>query len=153
MSHQYRQDLDIYCGNQLWLTIYTFVIAAVLPSILNLILNTLIFLHVRSSTRRVHPQMLSTTTSGAINPQIVINRRDIALLRQMIFMFSMFVGGWTPAFIISIFYEAMDMDFKFVQICLIFSQICVLGIVINLFMYNRELRQYLSDKIRNCFRR
>ena len=136
------------------LAIYTFVLAAILPSLINIILNALIFHYVRSSSRRVHPQTITkTTTSGINNQQTGITRRDISLLRQMIFMFAMFIGGWTPVFILNILQLLTDFDFKIIQIAVIFSQLCVLGIVINLFSYNHELKQYLLDKIRGCCHR
>ena len=142
-----------YCGNQFWLAIYTFITAAILPTIVNVVLNTLIVFHVRSSTRRVHVQMISTTNSNANNQHAVVSHRDLALLRHMIFMFSMFVGGWTPVMIINILNTTMDFDFKFVQICVIFSQVCVLGIAVCLFIYNRELRKYFADRVRICCHR
>ncbi|CAF1117119.1 unnamed protein product [Adineta steineri] len=140
-----------WCGNQLSLTIYTLVIAAILPSLINIILNIIIFSHVRSSARRIHPQAISALTSDVTAQQPKISRREISLLRQMIFMFLMFIGGWTPVYIVNILDAATDLNFMIVQIAVIFSQICVLGIVINLFIYNHELRQYLSNKIRVCF--
>ncbi|CAF1337804.1 unnamed protein product, partial [Adineta steineri] len=103
------------------------------------------------SARRIHPQAISALTSDVTAQQPKISRREISLLRQMIFMFLMFIGGWTPVYIVNILDAATDLNFMIVQIAVIFSQICVLGIVINLFIYNHELRQYLSNKIRVCF--
>ena len=127
--------------------------AAILPSLINVILNLLIFSYVRSSTRRINPQANIGSVSGINNQQIEISRRDTLLLRQMVFMFTMFIGGWTPVFILNILSQLIDFDFKIVQIAVIFSQLCVLGIVANLFMYNHELKQYLINKIRGCFHR
>ncbi|CAF4247273.1 unnamed protein product, partial [Adineta steineri] len=137
-----------YCANEFWLAIYTLITATILPSIINIILNTLIFSHVRSSSLRVHPNTVKAVANTVKNQQPVINRRDISLLRQMVFMFVMFIGGWIPALILNILNQTMNFDFKIVQIAIIFSQLCLLGILINLFMYNHELRQYLSNKIR-----
>ncbi|CAF1141024.1 unnamed protein product [Adineta ricciae] len=82
------------CMNELWLSIYTFIVAVVLPSLINIILNSLIFVHVRSSVRRVQPNIATAWTSGFNREQQQlpkISRREIALLRQMVFMFIMFV--------------------------------------------------------------
>jgi uncharacterized membrane protein (DUF106 family) len=124
-----------------------------LPLLINIILNSIIFVYVRSSSLRIHPQTSGPLTSVTNNQQPRITRRDISMLRQMIFMFSMFIGGWTPAFVTSIIDTLDDVDFLIVTITIIFSELCVLGIIINLFVYNHGLREYLANKFRVCFQR
>jgi len=57
--------------------------------------NTIIFNYVRASTNRVQPSAVVTKN----NQHQAINRRDLYLLRHMIIMFCIFVGGWSPIYI------------------------------------------------------
>ncbi|UJR19342.1 hypothetical protein I4U23_022471 [Adineta vaga] len=146
------------CSNELWMTIYTFITAVVLPSLINLILNTLIFLHVRSSTRRVQPQVLSAWTSEMMNQRrqrqqiLKISRREISLLRQMILMFLMFICGWSPVFIVNIILQLKKVNTIIVASTILFSEICIMGIITNIFIHNYELKEFFINKIKICFR-
>ncbi len=73
--------------------IYTCASVTFVPSMINIIVNVLIFSHVRSSYRRVKPQIINAVTNTVNVVQQKISRREIYLLRQMIFMFSIFVIG------------------------------------------------------------
>ncbi|CAF4385474.1 unnamed protein product, partial [Adineta steineri] len=115
------------------------------------ILNTLIFSYVRSSTRRIQPQSNNASTSGPNNQQPRMSRRDMSLLKQMLVMFSMFIGGWTPILIVYTMNIAIDVDIKIIKITVLFSEVCIFGIVMNLYIYNHELRHYLLNKIRLLF--
>ena len=130
---------------------YTLVTGVALPLSVNITLNVLILIYVRSSTRRV--QARSTDPSSQINnnQQMKITRRDISLIKQMIFMFSMFVIGWTPVLIIYLINIIFSVFGITIHIAVICSQVCIAGIVINLFVHNHELKQYLSNKIRLYF--
>lgn len=58
------------------------------PTFINIILNIRIFLHVRNSTRRVQPQLPSTSTNGNNNNQNArISPREIALLKKCFLCF------------------------------------------------------------------
>ena len=130
---------------------YTLATGVVVPLSINITLNVLILVHVRSSTRRV--QTRSTDTSSRINnnQQVKITRRDISLMKHMIFMFSMFIIGWTPVliiYLINIIFGVLNVTIHIAVIC---SQVCMGGIVVNLFAYNHEMKQYLSNRIRLYF--
>ncbi|CAF0720852.1 unnamed protein product [Adineta ricciae] len=81
-----------YCDTQKWISVYTFVMYVVVPSIISLVNNILIFQHVRSSSNRIQ----TVEIGGSQNQRHKISRRDLHLLRHMIIMFVIFVGGWTP---------------------------------------------------------
>ncbi|CAF1223958.1 unnamed protein product [Adineta steineri] len=133
--------------------IYTCTMAIFVPALLNIILNTLIFTYVQSSTRRIQPQSNRASTSGPNNRQPRMSRRDMSLLKQMLVMFSMFIGGWTPILIVYTMNIAIDVDIKIIKITVLFSELCIFGIVMNLYIYNHELRHYLLNKIRLLFQR
>ncbi|CAF1469787.1 unnamed protein product [Adineta ricciae] len=140
-----------YCHYEPWMGYYTLVTGVVVPLSINITLNVLILIHVRSSTRRV--QTRSTDTSAQINnnQQVKITRRDISLMKHMIFMFSMFIIGWTPVliiYLINIIFGVLNVTIHIAVIC---SQVCIAGIVVNLFVYNHEMKQYLSNRIRLYF--
>ncbi len=132
------------------MTIYTCVLAVCIPSLIITILNILIFSYVRSSTRRVQPQGLhvSTNANNHIQQQPIISRRDISLLRQMIFTFLIFILGWTPVYLTIIISNFIRIDPLISYITAIISQLCILNIIINLFFNNHELKQYLTDRLR-----
>ncbi|CAF1132728.1 unnamed protein product [Adineta steineri] len=133
--------------------IYTCIMAIFVPALLNIILNTLIFSYVRSSTRRIQPRSNNASTSGLNNQQPRMSRRDMSLLKQMLVMFSMFIGGWTPILIVYTMNIAIDVDIKIIKITVLFSEVCIFGIVMNLYIYNHELRHYFLNKIRLLFQR
>jgi hypothetical protein len=111
------------------------------------IINKLIYNHVRSSSRRIQP----STVSGNFQ-QRKINSRDIVLLRHMVLMFCIFVGGWTPIFILPIIHHYMPIS-TIVHGCLtIWCELALLSDVIDLFLYNHELRKYLKSVYRRRFR-
>ncbi|CAF0859162.1 unnamed protein product [Adineta ricciae] len=116
------------CTNEFWMTVYTLVTAVVVPSLVNFILNSMIFGHVRSSTRRVQPQNPSAWASRITTQQEnrqqapKISRREISLLRQMIFMFAMFIGGWSPVFIVDIFLQLVNVNTMITAVTILFGE-------------------------------
>jgi hypothetical protein len=132
--------------------IYTYVTSVWVPLSINILLSVLIFIHVRNSTRRVQPQTISTIENGNNNQQPKISRREMLLLRQMIFMFSMFIGGWTPVYLILIITQYIYLDPLIFRYSVVFGELAVLAIIINLFLYNHELKEYLITKVRQCIR-
>jgi hypothetical protein len=123
----------------------------IVPSFINIALNVRIFIYARSSTRRVQPQIINSLTNAPNIQQTKISRREISLLRQMIFMFSMFIGGWSPSYFITVINDFIIINPIIYQCAVLLCEISLLSIIINLFMNNRELRQYLLNKIRLCF--
>jgi hypothetical protein len=80
-----------------------------------------------------------------------ISRRDIYLLRHAIFMFAMFIIGWTPIFsLVAIDYHGhvIPLVYTILEILAAISSLCCM---LDLFFYNHELRQYLKNKLFQCF--
>ena len=80
--------------------IYTFITAVLHSVLLMIVVNVVIFKHVRSSIRRIQ---VHTVTSNIINDNLQrprISHREFALLQHVIFMFVMFIIGWTPVYAI-----------------------------------------------------
>lgn len=78
-----------------------------------------------------------------------ISRRDIYLLRHMVLMFCVFVGGWAPTFsmpIITYYTPINNIIFSSISI---WCQLALLINIIDLFLYNHEVRKYLKEF---CFR-
>ncbi|CAF1363246.1 unnamed protein product [Adineta steineri] len=128
--------------------IYTLVMVVPVPTLINTALNTGIFLYVRSSTRRIQPQTMNVFTTGSINRQPIISRRDIALMKQMIYMFTMFIGGWTPPYLILIIVTLSGNTTVVFYALVVWAELIVLGININLFKCNHDLREYLLNQFR-----
>ena len=118
--------------------------AVVLPSLINMILNIGILIYVRRSTRRTHSQE-STGTGNRIT------HRDVSLIKQMVFTFTMFIIGWTPGFVINTINVIMDVDFSILMMSVYLSAVCLLALMINLFVYNREIRHCVFNFFRRCF--
>ncbi|CAF3676670.1 unnamed protein product [Adineta steineri] len=133
------------CGEQLWKGIYKFVMVIIIPSIICLMNNIMIFKYARSSTNRVQ-----TSLEGAKNnahQRQHLSRRDLHLLRHMIVMFCIFVVGLSPIYL----YSSIVVQFAFssviVSMFIILSLLSVLVVISNLFLYNHELRRYYREKI------
>jgi len=122
------------------------------PIIINIVLNVLIFRHVRSSARRVQPaHSVITATNGNNNQQQRISGREIALLRQMIFMFTIFIVGWSPMFFALAIKQIMHVNSMIYDSMVVLCETSALILSINLFVCNHELKKYLCNKIRVCF--
>ncbi|UJR21693.1 hypothetical protein I4U23_024770 [Adineta vaga] len=131
------------CDRSIWLAVYVFVTTVVISSIMCLIINMFIYHYVRSSSRRVQPQ----DASGNIQ-QIKINHRDIYLLKHMVIMFCIFVGGWAPVFIIPIIEHYTPVDQVINSISTILCELASLIDIVDLFLYNHQLRKYFKDLLR-----
>lgn len=130
--------------------IYTVVTAIPLPSLVNMIFNIWIFIYVRKSSRRIQPQNISGIQSGNNHPQARVNHRDISLLKQMIFTFIMFIVGWTPALVINTITANSHVDSIILMGSVFLSVICLVALMINLFIYNHDVRQFIFNEIRHC---
>ena len=60
--------------------------------------------------------------------------------------------GWTPAFVINTVNVIYFVDFIIAIASVYLSAVCLLALMINLLICNREIRQYIADLIRRCFR-
>jgi hypothetical protein len=117
-------------------------IIVIIPGLICLILNMIIFNYVRTSTNRIQP--ISTTVTNNQH----INRRDKHLLRHIIIMFCIFVGGWSPIYIYQLVNSTFSNSLYFSF--MILAEVSLLLDITNLFIYNHELRKYFQDKIFKC---
>jgi hypothetical protein len=115
-----------------------------------LIVNLSIFKHAHSASRRIQAQRDANSMNVTGNQQPRINRRDIYLLGHIIFMFAIFIIGWGPIFLlIAIDYagNVTPLVYTLLQILVVISVFCCM---LDLFLYNHELRRYIKDKICPC---
>jgi hypothetical protein len=92
-----------------------------------------IFIHVYSSSRRVQPESLVTQNNSVNTQEQKISRRDLHLLRHMIFMFCVFVGGWTPICLAPVIYYGVYLR-PLIYICfVILCELALLCDIIDLF--------------------
>lgn len=112
-----------------------------------IILNGFIFNYVRSSTRRIHPHMTNTNTNDNNAQHPRISRREIALLRQMIFMFMMFFIGWTPIYLIVIITQYIYFHPLIFLYSVVSGEVHLFLININLFYCNHQVKEYLINII------
>ncbi len=128
-----------------WINFYSLFIVVVLPSIVTIVFNSMIFFFVRSSTRRVHATATAPTTSVA-NTNLQ-HARDMYLVKHMVFIFIVFLIGWAPIYIVSVinFSEGLPLWVYFLLRMLpVFS---TLTNIVDLFIYNHDLRKYLKKQI------
>ena len=123
-------------------------LASVLPALVNIVPNALIFTYVRSSTNRIQPQVSNTMTNSVTVHHSKISRREIALVKQMTYMFVVLTLGWSPIYVITVIISYTPVDLFIYHLAYVLCQISVISIVLNLFKINGDLRQYLWNKIR-----
>jgi len=131
----------------IWLDVFSLVTIVVIPSIMCSVTNMLIYHHVRSSSHRIQPETISKNVE-----QTKFSHRDIFLLRHMVLMFCIFVGGWTPVYIIPVIEYYTPVNSIASSSSTIWCELSVLFDIIDLFLYNHELRKYLKDICLRCFR-
>jgi len=104
-------------------------------------MNTIIFIYVHRSTRRVQP------ANGEHAQTRTIGHRDARLLKHMIFMFAVFVCGWTPIYITMIVnWNNAVVSPIVLQVFLTLPVVSLFIDVADLFSYNHELRKYFIIK-------
>ncbi|CAF3696186.1 unnamed protein product [Adineta steineri] len=134
---------ELICGLQLWRRIYKFVVIVIIPSIICLINNMMIFKYVHSSTNRIQ-----TSLENAKNNQNQhISRRDLHLLRHMIVMFCIFVVGWSPIYLYVVFVNVTSITSTIMSMFILLALLSLLVDISNLFLYNHDLRRYFREKI------
>ena len=129
----------------LWRNIYNLISIVIIPSMICSIVNILIYNHVRTSTNRIYARNNLKNIQ-----QKRLHHRDLYLLRHMIFMFCIFVGGWTPIFLLPIidYYTPVS---GIINGCLvIWCELALLINVIDLFLYNHEVRRYINGFCLKC---
>jgi len=121
--------------------IYVLIIIIVIPAISLAIINSIIFIYARRSTRRVRP------TNGENANAPALNQRDAHLLKHMIFMFAVFICSWTPIYIIkAISLSSAVFSPITLQILQTVPPLSIFIDVADLFLYNHELRKYLTNR-------
>ncbi|CAF1071050.1 unnamed protein product [Adineta steineri] len=188
--------LDQGCARQeqtpYWLQIYSFVIFIIVPLILNAIFNSLIFITVRSSSRRVAQAVAATTgptakinhsnsrdtrllkhmlfifvatmifsfvrssskrvhvtTATTLVPVANLKRqqhRDIYLLKHMLFLLTVFIIGWAPYYTMIAIDPSDDVLLWISMLLKILPVMSALINIVDLFIYNNDLRQYLKKQ-------
>jgi hypothetical protein len=106
----------------------------------------MIFVKVRSSSRRVHAAI--TTMPVATNSKQQ-NARDVHLLKHMLFISVIFIIGWAPIYIISVVKLPLNMPYWIYSLLQIFPVLSSLINIVDLFLYNNDLRQYLKQRLLN----
>jgi len=125
----------------------------ILSLFVNTIFNVLIFKHVRASTHRVQPQRIGTNLITINNQHPRISRRDISLLKQMMFMFCTFIAGWAPAYLLLIINVLINLNPIIFGYSVVFFELALLAITINFFMCNHEIKEFLIIRIRRWAQR
>ncbi|UJR16048.1 hypothetical protein I4U23_002962 [Adineta vaga] len=139
--------VNSYCGVPQWLLVYTVIIAIIIPVLFTLSLNVAIYKYVHSSSLRIHPQMTTTAGGVIIRPKPTINRRDLYLLKHTVFMFSMFIIGWTPIFSLVALDYSGNVSPLVYALLQVLSVISVFICMCDLFWCNQNLRRYIKNKI------
>ncbi|UJR16942.1 hypothetical protein I4U23_003840 [Adineta vaga] len=126
-------------GLELGYRIYLFIITIIIPSITFIITNSIIFVHVRRSTRLVQP-----FNSKGIQSSI-LSIRDVRLLKHIVFMFVIFFTGWIPIYVVRIF-NGTSIAFSPVlhNILGTLPILALLVTIIDLFSFNHELQKYFT---------
>ena len=133
------------------MSIYTLVIVVIVPTFVTLILNLFIFKHVHSSSRRIEAQRDANSIVVPTNQQLKITRRDLFLLKHTVFIFGIFIIGWSPIYLLILLDyhgQVIPLVYTILQLLAVISS---LSCMIDLFLYNHESRQYIKQKFLQCF--
>ncbi|CAF1244629.1 unnamed protein product [Adineta steineri] len=131
-------------GLELNYQIYVLIIIGVIPAILLIITNGIIFISARKSTQRVQPMNGDRTTTSSFT------QRDVRLLKHMVFIFAVFFCGWVPMFIIAVIdYNGDAIPYVVLHGLQILPCLSLLIDIIDLFIYKHELRRYLTRQKHN----
>lgn len=138
------------CNIPRWVWFYITSVVVFLPAILCLIFNVLIFIRVRESLKRTQPTIqIVQNSQPQTTTTVKLSHREIRLLLHALFMFSIFIVGWAPVYlVISIDYSGSVSIFVYVMLAL-WSEISVALIIIDLFIYNHELKDIIKQSIGN----
>ena len=132
--------------------IYSLTVIVVSPAVISLIINLFIFARVRAASTRVQPQTASAQVNHGNGTPMRMSRRNMRFLRQMIFIFCMFVGGWGPVYTIVIVDIFVPIPPLLVLCLVLLAGLCLFAGVINLFKSHREVQQYLWERVGHCLR-
>ena len=133
----------------LWVQYYSVMSMLIIPLAISLVSNGLIFFHVRASSRRVQAGCVSDEE----RQQPKISQRDLSLLRHMIIMFCITLGGWAPVPVYQVIAHYRGFNRSIFQTLSVWYQLALLVNIADLFLYNHELRRYMSDLCQRCWRK
>lgn len=105
-----------------------------------------IFIYARNSMRRVRTHDIAAINSGN-SQQLRISRRGLSLLKQILFIFTMFIVGWSSAFAINTITATSHVDDRIQMTCIYLSEIYLICLVINLFIFNHDVRQHVLHRV------
>ncbi|CAF2509847.1 unnamed protein product [Rotaria sp. Silwood2] len=121
-------------GQTFFLELYVQVIVVIFPTVIFALINILIFIYARQSSRRIRVNAALRT--------VIMNNRDVRLLKHMILIFVIFLSGWSPIYIlvcIDFNSELSPIIYRFLSIL---PALSLLGNMIDLFLFNHQLRLY-----------
>jgi hypothetical protein len=130
---------------------YKLILIVIIPSIVFLITNIFIYVSVRASSHRIQPVLSITENTSDNRRPSRISQRDIHLLRHMIVMFCIFVGGWAPLYTVLAIQNQFLVNPILLACLTIWCQLALLCDIIDLYLYNHELRKYLTTIVLRCF--
>jgi hypothetical protein len=133
-------------GVPYWIDVYNLVLVVILPIIIIVVFNVIIFLKVRSSSRRIHTTALPSTAAIDRRQQ---NVRDIHLLKHMLFMFVVFIMGWVPLYTYILIVQNPNSYYLLYVAFQILPVFSVIIDILDLFLYNHDIRQYYKTRLFN----
>ncbi|CAF0990001.1 unnamed protein product [Adineta steineri] len=96
-----------YCNLPFWMMMYVLIVVEIVPPIVTLVLNLLIFKHAHTSSRRIQAgngitqhNTTSAVITNAIKELRKASRRDLSLLKHTLVMFGILVIGWVPLYLL-----------------------------------------------------
>jgi hypothetical protein len=81
----------------------------------------------------------------------LLNCRDVCLLKHMLFLHIVFVIGWTPISLLSIIELYIKIPVLLYLFLRLLPPISLVINILDLFIYNRELRQYFKERFLKSF--
>ncbi len=127
----------------LWIRVYKLFVIVILPSTLNGIFNLLIFLKVKLSTQRLSAGTMKVPSIQSNKK--CLHSRDVCLLKHMLFLHIVFIIGWTPVTLLSIIELYIKIPVLLYLFLRLLPPISLVINILDLFIYNRELRQYFKE--------
>lgn len=134
------------CTNPLWSQIYQLTITVIVPSLICLVINLLVFNYVRLSSNRIRPVTRTESIDSKSTQSKLLTRRDRYLLRNIIIMFCVFIGGWSPVYITVIVLPTATINSLTLSLLILLAEFSLLSDIINLYIYNRDLRIFWRNK-------
>ena len=125
----------------------------ILPALICFVLQMRILKFVVSSSKRVHHEQqpaFHTIQHPAPPP---IHRRDLHLVRHIIIMLCIFVGGWSPIYLYTLINLSLNFDSALTSGFILLAKFSIVADLVNLFLYNHELRRYVLARLVKCFRK